>query len=116
MDEGRIFSDSFKKLCQDVEDLDGESIGREVAKIDRSASERKDSMAREFIATLSHGAAQALIEQAERTRGRVKGSYTDIAAVAARFPDYVKEQYKQRCISFGFIAGLGPGSDDTISR
>ena len=116
MDEGRMFSDSLKKLCQDLEDLDGESIGREVARIDRSANERKDSMAREFIATLSRDAAQALIEQAERTRGRVKGSYTDVAAVAARFPDYVKEQYRQRCISFGFIPALGPGSDDTTSR
>jgi hypothetical protein len=99
----KAFGTMFERLCHDIRRLDGEEIARRLGAIDDTVTARRESLAASLLGSLSQEGAERVMQAAEAPAKRYQGSFTDVPAIAARFPAYVKDQYTQRCVSFGYI-------------
>lgn len=99
----------FQKLCQDIGSLDGNAIAERVTRIDLAIEERRTTATDDLRSRLSPAAVKAVMDNGATAVSRIQGSHTDVIEFARRFPEYVKAQYTDRCVSFGYIDK--PGSD-----
>lgn len=100
--DASVMDEMYRDLCGRVDELDGESLAREVDRMDKVIAERRDARARALLQSLSPEGANAVSSEAERVGREIKGANSDLVAMAHQYPDFVKERVKQRCTSLGF--------------
>jgi hypothetical protein len=99
----KVFAAMLQELCREILTLEGEEIARRVVSIDNALAERQESLVQALLSALSPEGAESVMRAAEEPAKQIRGSYTDLLAIAARYPEYVKEQYVQRCVSFRYL-------------
>jgi len=96
----KLFVTMFRALCHEVHALDGGEIARRALNIDQAVADRRKSLTKSLLSSLSAKGAETVMQVAEEPAKRIGGSYTDVPAIAARYPEYVKDRYLQRCAGY----------------
>src|SRR5262249_22535362 len=77
----RLSTTMFQNLCRDILALDGAEIARRVVKIDQAIDERRESLVKSLLNSLSEEGAARVMRAAEKSAKMIRGSYTDVPAI-----------------------------------
>lgn len=93
-----------QEMCHRIDELDGMQVAAGLGRMDAITLQRRDARAHELLRSLSTDAAGALLAEADKAGKSIKGSDTNLAAMAEQFPGYVKRLFRRRCIAMGHLA------------
>lgn len=114
-EDNRVIGRMIEELCDRIDEFDGTRIAAEITRIDQVLLARRDARATELLRSLSAGATEVLLAEADKVAKLFGGSNTDALALAGEFPDYVKERHQARCSALGHIRPAG-AADSTGGR